>query len=156
MRIQFYCLWSACGHNISECEHPRRTTTPGTTAKETSGERESQTHAELRLTAIGQHLPFFVVLNVSCESQSASVDPPVEPLLHLQSHSHTLYNPLLSLSLSLSLLSFSHQLLFPGYSLLFIPRILVLFSIFTVTARLRVLSVVLSSSSPPDNNFPPA
>lgn len=104
--------------------------------------KKAKPQAEPRLTTTGQHLPFFVVFSVSCEPQSASVDPPVEPLL-LQSL-HTLYYPLLS-SLSLS---FSHQLLFPGYSLLFIPRILVLLSLFTVTARVRVLSVVLSSSSP--------
>lgn len=93
-------------------------------------------------------MPFFVVFSVSCEPQSASVDPPVEPLLHLQSL--PLYTLLSPSSLCLFSLSFSHQLLFPGYSLLFILRILVLFffSIFIVTARLRLLSVVLLSSSP--------
>ena len=106
--------------------------------------RKHQTQAEPRLTTTGQHLPFFVVFSVSCEPQSASVDPPVEPLLLQSLLPHTLYYPLLS-SLSLS---FSHQLLFRGYSLLFIPRILVLLSLFIVTPRLRVLSVVLSSSSP--------
>lgn len=112
--------------------------------------KKAKPQAEPRLTTTGQHLPFFVVFSVSCEPQSASVDPPVEPLL-LQSLPSTIPSSLFSSSSSPS----SYQLLFPGYSPLFIPRILVLLSLFTVTARVRVLSVVLIVV-PPDNNFPPA
>ena len=106
------------GHNISECEHPRRNTTPGTTAKETPGERESQTYAEPRLTAIEQQLPLLVAFSVWCEPQSASVDPPVEPLpWTLQSLPAYTIIPLLSLCFSLFLTPSSLSGIFsPVYS----------------------------------------